>query len=284
MTNELAWLNESEEGRAWLERLPGLVAACARRWSLDVGGPLPGAYLSLVVPVRLRDGSEAVLKVAYPHLEAEHEGAALAEWGGAGAVRLLAQDAQRWALLIEKCVPGTPLSELGQDEGLEVLVDILPMLWVPAAKPFRTLEQEASHWAEPMPANWERMGRPFEQSLLDEALAALTELPATQGEQVLLHQDLHGHNVLRAQREPWLVTDPKPLVGEREFGLAPIIRSFEFGDSRERVVARLDRLSEALHLDRERARRWAIGQTIAWSFDSRFVERHVQTARWLSEA
>jgi streptomycin 6-kinase len=31
-------------------------------------------------------------------------------------------------------------------------------------------------------------------------------LACSRGEQVLLHQDLHADNVLRAEREPWLAT------------------------------------------------------------------------------
>ena len=31
---------------------------------------------------------------------------------------------------------------------------------------------------------------------------------------MLLATDLHAGNVLRAQREPWLVIDPKPFVGD----------------------------------------------------------------------
>jgi streptomycin 6-kinase len=122
------------------------------------------------------------------------------------------------------------------------------------------------------------------ESLLDTAVSTLGELAATQGEQVLLHQDLHADNVLAAEREPWLTIDPKPLVGEREFGLAPIIRSFELGHTEHAVVHRLDFLSAELGLDRERARRWAIGQTIAWSFDSEFQFSHLETARWLLQA
>lgn len=70
---------------------------------------------------------------------------------------------------------------------------------------------------------WElRIGEPFDagaggRRLLDAALDALTVLPRTQGEPVLVNQDLHGDNVLAAQREPWLLIDPKPLVAEREF-------------------------------------------------------------------
>ena len=121
--------------------------------------------------------------------------------------------------------------------------------------------------------------------LLDAALRALEELAPTQGEQVLVNQDLHADNVLAAGREPWLAIDPKPLAGEREFGLAPIVRAYELGHSERAVVHRLDRLSAELGLDRERARRWALAQTLAWSFeDDHALPRHVETARWLAHA
>jgi hypothetical protein len=84
--------------------------------------------------------------------------------------------------------------------------------------------------------------------------------------------------------EPWLITDPKLLVGEREFAVAPIVRSFELGDTRQDVIHRLDRLSSELGLDRERARWWTIGQTLAWAFDSSYLPRHIQTVRRLIEA
>ena len=100
---------------------------------------------------------------------------------------------------------------------------------------------------------------------------------------MLLHQDLHGDNVLRAEREPWLAIDPKPLVGEREFGLAPIVRSFEFGAGRREVRHRLDRLSSELGLNRERARMWCLAQTVAWSISSDYMSRHIDTATWLLE-
>ena len=127
----------------------------------------------------------------------------------------------------------------------------------------------------------EHVGRPFERSLLDAAIGRLRELAETQGEQVLLHQDLHADNVLRAEREPWLVIDPKPLVGEREFAVAPIVRGYELGHSRRAVCHRLDRLTAELGLDRERTRGWTIAQTLAWAYDDGWHEGHVEVARWL---
>jgi streptomycin 6-kinase len=229
------------------------------------------------------DGDEVVLKVQTPHRESEHEAAALELWDGEGAVRLLAHDPERHALLLERCVPATPLASVGQDAALEVLVSLLPRLWKPAAAPFRSLAEEAAWWLVQLPRTWEEAGRQFERRLLDASLEALGELAPTQGEQVLLHQDLHGDNVLAAEREPWLVIDPKPLVGEREFAVAPIVRSVELGHSRRDVLYRLDRLTSELGLDRERARGWTIGQTIAWSVGSEYHETHVETARWLVE-
>jgi streptomycin 6-kinase len=238
----------------------------------------------VVAPAVTPDGREVVLKVQEPHRESEHEAAALELWDGDGAVRLLDHEPEEHALLLERCVPGTPLSAAGLEAALDVFVELLPRLWKPAGPPFGSLEAEAAWWAGSLEDTWERFGRPFERPLLDAALEALRELPLTQGEQVLLHQDLHGDNVLAAQREPWLAIDPKPLAGEREFGIAPIVRSRELGHSRAAVLARFDRLTSDLALDRERARGWTIGQTIAWAFNGRHHPGHAEVARWLLEA
>ena len=41
-----------------------------------------------------------------------------------------------------------------------------------------------------------------------------SELTGPEGDQLLLITDLHAGNALRAAREPWLVIDPKPFVGD----------------------------------------------------------------------
>ena len=44
-------------------------------------------------------------------------------------------------------------------------------------------------------------------------VAQFRELPSTAERNVMLCTDLHAGNVLAAQREPWLVIDPKPYAG-----------------------------------------------------------------------
>jgi streptomycin 6-kinase len=276
----LNWLRRHEAGKAWLANLPTVVAGLAREWNLQVGAAFEGSNVSYVAPA-MRGSEHVVLKVQWPDDESTHEADALKVWNGAGAVRLLAHNVERHALLIERCVPGTDLAAAESIDALAVLIDLLPRLWKGVGPPFKSLREEAQGWAATLSVDWDAAGRPCERTLVDATAEFLDQLAKSQGEQVLVHQDLHGENVLAAEREPWLVIDPKPLAGEREFSLAPIIRSFELGHSQKEVVYRLDRLSSELGLDRDRARCWTIAQTVAWSFDSSYAAHHYETARWL---
>jgi streptomycin 6-kinase len=273
---QLDWLKASDHGRLWLDELPRAVEESAEHWKLRLGAPFPYAFTSLAIPGRMENGREVVLKLQHVDRETEHEALALRHWNGDGAILMLDRYPARDALLLERCIPGTPVPP---DEAVDVLIGLLPRLWMPAtAPPFRTLADEAAHWASALSGR-----RLLNPRLVDAALDAIRDLAPSQGEQVLLHQDLHGWNVLAAQREPWLVIDPKPLVGERELGLAPIIRSQELGRGKREALRRLDQLTSELGLDRERARRWCIAQTVAWSAGEGEVPDHVQVVEWLLE-
>ncbi|HEY2354488.1 MAG TPA: aminoglycoside phosphotransferase family protein [Gaiellaceae bacterium] len=251
-----------------------LAEAVARDWELRLGEPYPPGAAGYVVRAELADGTPAVLKLQHTHREDEQEADALERWDGDGAIRLLRRDEERHALLLERCEPGTPLSQ-GTADPVSVLIGLLPRLWKDATG-FRTLAEETAWWLEEgdisrMPPSPQR----------DTAIALARELAPTQGELVLVHQDLHGDNVIASEREPWLVIDPKPLAAEREFAVAPIVRSGELGHSKREALYRLDRLCSELGLDRERACGWTIVQTVAWS-EGAAHPRHGEVVEWLS--
>jgi len=242
----------------WRERAPALAEECAELWSLRLGEPYEHGHASLTLRAELPDGTPLVLKIGFPHPEAEHEAAALAHYDGRGAVRLLAHDPARNALLLERCEPGTSLLELPDEEvAFRIVAGVLRRLWRPPAAdhPFDLLSDLAARWAE-LPG-------------LDAGI--VRELVASQGELVVCHQDFHRGNVLRAEREPWLAIDPKPLVGEREFDSAALMR-----DGPGDLTRRLDLLSAELALDRERMRLWGIVHAVAWE--------HPEVARTLLTA
>ncbi|MCV0427102.1 MAG: aminoglycoside phosphotransferase family protein [Roseibium sp.] len=280
---KLLWLRQKEAGRTWLDRLPDLFRTARSRFDLDsVGQPFSGGYVSFVLPAK-RGPDDVILKLQFVHRESRFEADALRHWNGLGACRLLGHDPEIGAMLLERCRPGSYLAEAPETDQLGVLADLLRKLLVPAGDPFLSLIEESTSWISSLEKDWLNAGKPCERYLVDFAVSALKELNSTETEQVLLHQDLHGHNVLSADREPWLAIDPKPLVGDPAFALSPIVRSFEFGHTREAARFRLDRLSEELALDRERARLWTVGQTMAWAFDSAYSERHFETTRWLMD-
>ena len=247
---------------------------CAELWQLRLGDAYPPGAAGHAVRAELPDVTPAVLKVSNPHRESLQEADALERWGGDGAIRLLARDDARSALLLERCEPGTPLS--GSPDALDVLIGLLPRLWK-SPDGFHSVADEAAVWRSEI----ERDVR--DERLRDAALGYLRDLVPTQGEQVLVHQDLHGDNVLAAQREPWLAIDPKPLAAERELAVAPIVRSDELGHGKREVVARFDRLTSELGLDRGRALGWTVVQTVAWSAGRDHVPAHVEAVRWLLE-
>jgi streptomycin 6-kinase len=270
---------DDPDAATWLESVPSLVAELAAGWDLEVGQAYEGSSVSWVAPAR-RDGHDIVLKLQWPHRECEHEADALVAWAGEGAVALLDHRPDRHAFLMERCTPGARLSASPGVDAVDVIVDLLPQLWVLAEEPFDSLADEAGRWRANLWIGWADAGEPCERRLVEAADEALRDLPSTQGEPVLLHQDLHADNVLSSDRG-WLAIDPKPLVGERELSVAPIVRDFTLGHGRTAVCERLDRLTAELGLDRERARAWTIAQTIAWAWSSSFADRHVETARWL---
>jgi len=247
------WRRES----AWLADLPRLAAECAEQWGLELEEPLDTPH-SLVVPA-----GDVVLKLNAPsHFEADHEAEALAWWNGTGAVRLVARDDERRAFVSERCRPGTQLWDVEREVQEAVVAGLLPTLRLDVDRPhpFRLLADEADRWAEEVPERYEWGGRPFERSLLDAALDVFRSVDRDAA--AFVNQDLHGGNVLRAEREPWLVIDPKPLVGEAEVTGVGLLRNADAGTARRW----LDLLAD-LDLDRDRLRGWGVAHALAWGWD-----------------
>jgi streptomycin 6-kinase len=288
---QLEWWRDTPEGAAWLGQVPAIVAELADRWRLDVDEPFLGSHVSLTVPVRRTDGP-AVLKVNFPDAESEHEADALALWDGVGAARVLDRADDLRALLIERLEPGMQLwSVENEDDANKLAAEVLRTLRreIGSEHPFRPLADEALRWAVEIPERWERQGCPFERRLVEEMVAACHDLVTDEPARVLLHQDFHGGNVLRSG-DGWRAIDPKPLVGDPAFDTASLLRDRRDSlrdDPRaeRRMRRRLDLLTEAMELDRERMRLWGIVHALAWGVsDDSWHEDHVACACLLATA
>jgi streptomycin 6-kinase len=254
-----------EAGRAWLAAVPGIVGDLAARWELTLGPPFEGGCVAWVAPAERADGTSVVLKVSFVDEETRHEADALALWDGQGAVRLLDAEPERGAMLLERLRPGTSLfdhPDLG--EAVSIACGVLRRLWrpLPADHPFMPVRDLARRWMRELPVTWERLGRPFERALVDEAVADCAEFAEAE-ELVLVNRDFHLGNVLAAEREPWLAIDPKPLAGERVFDTGHLLRS-SLGDHPDQATVDhlVGQLAAELDVDGDRIRAWALVRSV----------------------
>ena len=214
----------------WRASVPRLLRRAVDRWDLRTGAPFDGGSVSHVLPVTTPDGGEVVLKLSFPHREAEHEAAALAWWDGAGAVRLLAVDPDDpFVLLLERCRPGTRLSDrvdLPASDRLRTAADLLAGAWttgVPAEDPFERVADVAAEWAELLEERMRTLAPPFDPGVVRRGAELLRTLPGGASRSVVVHGDANPGNVLASDRAPWLLIDPKPMVGDPAYDLCPLL-------------------------------------------------------------
>jgi streptomycin 6-kinase len=266
-----------EQGRDWLRDLPNVIDEAAERWSLKLGRPFPNLSINFVTPVTRADGAEAVLKAGVPNREIFTEVNALKLFDGKGAVRLLEADPGKGIMLLERLLPGTPVSELGDDiQAVEIAAGVLRQLEreVPAGQPFPTLQDWFAGLAK-VRARFQGGTGPLPAKLVDLAEKFSAELLASSEERVLLHGDLHHENIISSSRGPWLAIDPKGVVGEQAYEVCAFLRNpmpelLTGMDTKRVLTRRVDQFSELLGFERERLIRWGLSEAVlsaSWDID-----------------
>jgi streptomycin 6-kinase len=115
------------------------------------------------------------------------------------------------------------------------------------------------HWVGETLADIERWP---DAGLVREGLRLFQELPRAASVQVLLATDLHAGNVLRAEREPWLVIDPKPFVGEPAYDATQHLFNCD-ARLRSDPHGTIGRVADLLGVDRQRVRMWTFARAAA---------------------
>jgi len=241
-------------------------------WGLTVGEPFEhDGETAWVAPARGPAGEDLVLKLGTRHYESDHEADGLRVWDGDGVVRLhgVREFDDVTALLLERCRPGTELGQVLPETEQDVIVaGLLRRLWRPAAWPFRPLSSMCDAWAAGFERRYREDVSVLDPGLAREGIALFRSLPRNAGESVLLCTDLHGGNILAAEREPWLVIDPKPYAGDPAYDALQHMLN-----CRERLhvdpVGLAKRMAGLLDLDGERVRLWlfagCVQESAGWS-------------------
>lgn len=233
-----------DEGAAWTERLPDVVAALEERWSVTLLGALPGGSESYVARARTADGEDRVVKVGIPRNDLTAEAAVLAAADGRGYAVLHAHDVAANALLIE--LLGTSLHRLGwsPQRTVGVLADTLVEAWqVPLATASEVtagVDDKATLLHRMVVELWERLDRPCPARVVDQALRYADRRAAgfDPDRCVVVHGDPHPGNTLQvtASRSGagsgFVLVDPDGFRCDPAYDLGVVVRDWV-----DRVVA-----------------------------------------------
>lgn len=260
------------EGADWLADLPRAVDRQCDLWGLEIDGPLAHGSNAIAVQVS-RAGQPLVLRMSPPGPDVAGQARALRWWDGRGTVQLYDADLAHGALLLERL--GSSLLNEPVGESMVVLGRLMRRLAVPAPPDVPSTAANVSARAAGLEADWQRLGRPFEPSLLSEALAIAPQLAETSSN-LTANGDFHAEQVLRGAREPWLVVDPVLYRGDLDCDLARILwtRVDEMADGGE-IRAHLDTLIREAELEPERARNWVVFRTVdywLWGLNAGLTE------------
>ncbi len=261
-----------------------LLDAMASRWELQLLGSFEGGVAGVVERVRRPDGTEAVLKVGFPHFEGRWEAVGLDAFADGTAPRVLDADPWTWSLLLEPVIPGTPLSAAPLDRlsavragaaAYAAAVDVTP------PRDMLTLEDTIDAYLANARARW-----PGQLPILDAAgITDAVRAALDEGEQLardvapvaLLHGDANPGNILLSgsvERGSWLLIDPKPMTGDPAFDLAPLVD--QLGDPHrasappERLMEQLALAAEITGIDPHRSLRWALVRAaldVTWAIE-----------------
>ncbi len=230
----------------WLDELPGLVADLEHEWSISVGRTYAGGTEAFVAEATLEDGSDAVLKLLIPRAgdamdAVSNEITALRLANGEGCARLLRDDVDRSALLLERL--GTPLYELALPlaQRHEILCSAAERVWRPAPNCGLPTGAEKGRWlTDSITTMWKELDRPCSERTVDYALSCAARRIAAHDDEhaVLVHGDVHQWNALEA-KDGFKLVDPDGLLAEAEYDMGILMREDPVelvdGDPRERA-------------------------------------------------
>lgn len=256
----LTHADRDDEWAAWVSAVPRLVRDFLDEWDLVPDGEPMYGHTALVVPVTA-SGERLALKIVFPHDEGQHEALALRHWNGNGTVRLVRADPGRGALLLER-LSTRDLVAVPVLEACSTIAGLYHRLHVAAPASFAPLTSYIETWTNDLaglPRSSALPRRIVEQAVHLGRTFVADELSVGR----LIHGDLHYENVLAADREPWLVIDPKPVSGDPHYEIAPVLSDrwdevAASGDVRGAVRRRFHTIVDEAGLSEQRARDWVI--------------------------
>lgn len=283
-------------GKKWLENLPQIITYHEEKWNIKVFSPFQLTY-NYVAPAQDAYGKHLVLKISFPdNHEFITELEALKFYNGIGSIRIIQEDRENNAILLEKAESGKRLREINNEqEQVSFASDVLKKLHKPIPADYSFKFPKLADWAKAFDKyteTYSNQSGPIPQWMFAKAEQIFKQYIQDNKEQVLLHGDLHSDNILSSERG-WLAIDPKGVIGEREFELGTYLRNplYDFpkgSDYKKLEMNRILQFSEELGFDKGRILNWAFANAVIsliWFLEDEnyFKEIYVHNAELLND-
>ena len=247
---------------AWFDELPGVLAAVAGRWQLELGSPIPRGSVSAVFWCRMADGRRAVLKASPDRARLAFEAAALGAWRTVHSPEVIALDEQLGVLVIEAVEPGTPLDVSSAYPAAEDAGELLSSLHgsgVPDPS-YPAVGQRVASLFGSSAGLYERhpeLTALVPPGFYERGHELATRLAEPDRAAVLLHGDLTPSNILDGGAGRGLVAvDPAPCLGDAAFDAVDLI--LWQAEDLKTIEARTERLAATAGLDAGRLSGWCV--------------------------
>jgi streptomycin 6-kinase len=229
--------SEGPAGLVWLAGLDGTLTELGREWGLTIGAAMPGGSTAFVAEATDAAGRTFIIKVPTPaSLTGRHEVTVLAIARGKGYVRLIRQDADRNAMLLERLGTRLDAQDIPFRNKIDIMCATLLEAWMPVPPGFDwvTGAEKANSLAAAMLRLWQALGQPCSQAVLDTALMYCRDRAAAWRPEnaVLAHGDPHPANTLEmpeTEGRQWKFIDPDGLAIEPAYDLGVLLRAWHEG-------------------------------------------------------
>lgn len=251
-------------GESWLRGLPTTVSSIALRYGLAELAVVNNLSYNYVVS-GFKDITPIILKLGLDTPALEREAAALKAFAGFGAARVLASE--DGMLILERAIPASSLKTYFPDrdsEAIQIACTIIKKLHK------ASIDHSLPHiryWLAALDKNWD-----IPPHFLQKARELRDKLLLSATGDILLHGDLHHDNILQ-DGTTWMVIDPKGVIGEAAFELAPFIRNpipelLDSDKASSIIERRITTFAKILGIEETRIRDWCyVEAVLSWAWN-----------------
>ena len=275
-----------QTGEEWLRNIPEIVREIESEWEIEVRGHFSNLTYNYVGPAVSLSGESVVLKLGLPVRDTEiySEAEFLRYANGNGAVRLIREDRERRALLIEHAFPGTELkiaSREDPDSAANIAAELLSRVVLDPPMEYEHLIDLNDWFKKLKDAN----DGEFPRDIAEKALRISEGQDADSVR--LIHGDFHHTNILLSG-EQFLVIDPKGVIGDVRYDIAVFLNNhLWYAENKADRTAVMNRavsiFADRFGFSHESIIRWAFAQ-VALSAYWTYTEKNEHWRRQLALA